>query len=797
MFHDLRWALRAIARDRAVAAIAIATIGLGIGLNSAMFSVMSGLLLRPLPYRDPGRLVTLTAEIPSMHISGANVEYNTHVEYWLARNSSFEAITAYSPVAMTLTSGGDATRIETFRVSAGFLSMLGVSPALGREFRPDEDRPGAPRVVILSDSLWRTRFGADSSIIGLAIRLEGNSYTVIGVTAPGFDLYSADAGAYVPIAAPSSRVRGMPSVGAYARLKPGVRLETAQAEMDALSRAWVADRRYPSDWRVRVTNLRDHYVRDVRSTIVGLCFAVGFVLLIACANVAHLLLTRSGAREREMAIRAAVGGTPRRIMRQLLIENSLLTAIGTALGLGAAWAASVALRVHDSPYLPLQSHIRMDAAVLLFAVAAAALTTLLFGFAPAIAAIRIDLCETLKEAGRGGSGVIRQSRLRAGLIVVEVALAVLLSVGAALTSASLARLRSVDPGFRPDDVLTAQLTLPAETYPQPAQRLAFFRSLADRIQNTPGVLSAGFVSHLPFSHSKSGGDVNPEGSSPRPDGERLIAFRRLVDPGYLATVRARLLRGRLIDAHDSEERPIAVINESMARRCWPGQDAVGKRFREESAGPLVTVVGVIADMRQSSLADAPDMETYRPYAETPAATMSLAVRTSADPRTAEPAIRAATRELDKNIALSRTMSLSKSVSDSTRSRVFSVTLFGVFALLALFLASVGIYGVVSYSVARRTREMGIRIALGAGVARIAAQVVGKTVLLASGGVVLGLAAALALSRLLKSMLYGISSTDPLTFMGVAITLVCVAAAAAYFPARRAGRVDPIEALRSE
>jgi predicted permease len=414
-----------------------------------------------------------------------------------------------------------------------------------------------------------------------------------------------------------------------------------------------------------------------------------------------------------------------------------------------------------------------------------------------MAAVRANPSALLNEAGRGGSEVVRQRRLRAGLIVAEVCLAVLVTIGASLTCASLARLHSVNLEFRPEGVLTAVLSLPEEAYSDPARRVAFFRSLIERIQTIPGVVSAGLVSHLPFSYSKSGGDVNPEGSLTRSEGERMIAFHRLADPGYLAAIGARLVRGRLLEARDSALEPVAVINESMARRCWPGREAVGKRFRDGESGPFVTVVGVIADMRQSSLADAPDMETYRPYTASPTTTMALAVRTSADPRTVESAMRVTARDLDKDVPLSKVTSLSKSVRDSTRSRVFSATLFGAFAALALVLASVGIYGVVSYSVARRTREMGIRVALGAVAWRIEALVVGRAVMLACMGVVLGLAAALALTRLLKSMLYGISATDPVAFTGVALVVVAVAALAAYSPARRAGRVDPLDALRSE
>jgi len=794
MFEDVSYGLRSMARNPGVTAIVLLTLALGIGANTAMFSVVNAVLLRPLPYKDPDRLVTIWAQIPSLNISGAFVEYNTYGEYWRAHGQSFQSMSAYEPGWMNLTSGDEPERVFMRRVNAGFLSMIGTEPALGREFLPEEDQPGAPRVAMLSHHLWQRRFGGDRALIGRPIVLDHNSYTVVGILPANFDFYAREVDVYTPIAASTARVQGEPSVGVHARLKPGVSVEAAQAEVDVLCRRWVEQTHYPKDWGARVWLLRDYYVRDVRSSVVVLAVAVGLVLLIACANVANLLLARAAARQREIAIRSTLGASPGRIIRQLLTESALLGLMAGALGLLAAWGGVRALAA-GSAYLPFQETVAIDAPVLWFTLGAALLTTLLFGLAPALAAAHTNLAENLQEGGRVGEGV-RRSRLRAALVVVEVALALLLAIGATLTARSLVRLQAVDPGFNPDGVLTAYLTLPGESYSQPTQRVNFFRALLERLEAMPGVKSAGMVSHLPFSYSKSGGDVTVEGAPPPRPGEKLIVFQRSIDPKYFQTLQVRLLKGRFFNAHDPSGPPVAIINEAMARRCWPNQDPVGKRFGDGKEH-WVTVVGVITDLRQTSLAEEPDMESYVPHAETPDATMALVLRTTLDPMRFAPTIRAAVRELDKELPVSDIGTLTDSISHSTRERRFTVALLGAFALLALLLAAVGIYGVISYSLTRRTREIGVRMALGAERGRIAGMVVGRAVLLGGVGVAVGVAGGLALTRLLRSMLYGVSATDPAVFVGVSLFLLAVAALAGYVPARRAARVEPSVALRHE
>ena len=798
MFPDIKYALRSMARSPGVTAVALLTLALGIGANTAVFSVLDAVLLRPLPYRDPARLVSIRAQIPSMNIYGAFVEYNTFGEWWKPQSKAFESLIAFTPASATLSSASEPERILTARVNAGFLAMAGVAPEIGRDFLPAEDRPGAPDVAILSHKLWERRFGADRAAVGRAIVLERKSYTIVGVLPAAFDLFGSDFEAYLPIAASTARAPGMPSVGVFARLRPGASVAAAQAEIDGICTRWKQQYPYPRDWGAAVWRVRDWNVREVRSSVWILAVAVGLVLLIACANVANLLLARAGARQREMAIRGTLGAGTGRIVRQLLTESALLGAVACALGLAAAWAGARALAAASTTWLPYQKDISVDARVLGFTLAAALATVLLFGLAPSLACARSNLVENLKEGGRAGEG-LRGARFRNLLVVVEVALALLLAIGATLTARSLVRLQAVNPGFEPEGVLKANLTLPSDTYKDPPQRINFYRSLAEALRTIPGAAGAGVVSSLPFSFSKSGSDIQVEGAPPRRPGEQLIAFIRAADPGYFPAVSARLVRGRLFDARDPAGVPVAIINEAMARRGWGGQDPVGRRFTVGRGGTPLTVCGVIADVRQTSLADDPDMEVYMPYPEMPNPAMSLVVHSSGgqDPRRLLPAVRAALKSLDKDLPLSNVGTLAEDVAHSMRARRFSVALLGGFAAIALLLAAVGIYGVVSYSVARRTHEIGVRMALGAARGRIAASIVGQAASLGLIGVAAGVAGALALTRLLRSMLFGVSATDPLVFAGASLFLLAVAALAGYVPARRAAGVDPSEALREE
>jgi putative ABC transport system permease protein len=795
MRKDMSYALRVMRGNPGVTAVAVLTLALGIGVNTAMFSVVNAVLLRPLPYKNPEQLVTIPAQIPSLKLFGAFVEYNTYAEWWRTQSRSFQSMSAYTPMWVNLTSGSEPERLFAHRVSAGFLAMIGVRPALGRDFLTGDDQPGAARVAMVGHGLWKRRFGEDPGVIGKPIMLDKNSYTVVGVLPQDFEFYGREVDVYMPIAASTARAPGEPSVGVYARLRPGVSVAAAQAEIDGLCSRWVQQYHYPRDWGAHVWPLREYYVRDVRSSVVVLAVAVALVLLIACTNVANLLLVRAAARHREIAIRSTLGAGQGRIIRQLLTESVLLGLAAGALGLAAAWGGVRAL-ASASGYLPFQETVSIDGPVLLYMLGAVLLTILLFGLAPALAAAGGDLAENLKEGGRTGGDGVQRNRFRAALVVMEVALALLLVIGATLTARSLVRLQAVDPGFKAAGVLTAYLSLPPESYSEPSRRVNFYRSLLARLETMPGVKGAAIVSHLPFSYAKSGGDVVVEGAPPPRPGEKLIVFGRSVDPKYFETIQVRLLRGRFFEAKDPTGPPVAIINEAMARRCWPGQDPVGKRFGD-GKGHWLTVVGVIADLRQTSLADAPDMESYMPHVQSAEGDMALVVRTAVAPMRLAPAIRAAVRELDKDLPISEIGTLANSISHSTRSQRFSVALLGAFAALALLLAAVGVYGVISYSVARRTHEIGVRLALGAERGAIVGMMVGRAVLLGGVGIALGVAGGLALTRLLRSMLYEVSATDPAVFAGVSLFLLAVVALAGYFPARRAARVDPTIALHHE
>jgi putative ABC transport system permease protein len=782
-----------MAANPGVFAVAMVTLALGIGANTAMFSVIHAVLLRPLPLTDPERLVTLRARIPRLNINTAFFEYNILGEWWRPRSRSFEGMAAYTPVAANLLQGDQPQRLRALRVNAAFFQVVGIRPAIGRDFLPEEDQPGAARAAILSDSLWKRRFGGDTGVIGRSIDLDRNTYTVVGVLPSDFDLQPEDV--FIPIAHSTARAPGQPSVGAYARLKPGVSVRAAQTEIDGISRGWVEQYRYAPDWSVRVWPIREYLTRDVRSSVLILAAAVALVLLIACANVANLLLARAGARQREMAIRNALGAGRNRIIRQLLTESAMLGGMSAAAGLLLAWGLLRAIVAADIT-MPFLRHVSLNLTVLGFTLGASLLTSVLFGLAPALAAATTP-AENLKQGGQGGGESVRRSRLRGALVVTEVALALLLVIGASLTIRSLARLEAVNPGFNPEGIVTADFALPQSGYAEPARRLNFFKALRERVAAVRGVQAVGLVSHLPFRGTKSGNAIVVEGAPPLAPGDRPVSFSRTIDPDYFKTLQVRLIRGRFFTDHEAGG-PVAIINETMARRCWPNQDPIGKRFGGGGPrDPWISVVGVTADIHNTSLAEEPDLEYYMPYVVRPVPAMALVVRTSLDPSRFSVALRSAVRELDRDLPVSEVATLAAAISRSNSSRRFSVTLLGVFALLALVLASVGIYGVVSYSVTRRTHEIGIRLALGAARNRIAAMVVGRAVLLGAAGVAIGIGGSLALTRLIRSMLYGVSATDPAIFAAAALFLLAVSAVAAWVPARRASRVDPLVALRHE
>lgn len=802
MLQDIRFGLRLLTRNPSVTALSTIALALGIGGSTLIFSVVYAVLLKPLPVADPERLVWIWSSIPSRNLPFSFTAYSTFAE-WNAGSPSFASMSAYAPASATLLVGNEPERLDVLRVNASFFPMLGVAPVAGRNFLAEEDRPGAPRVAILSHGLWERRFGSDRTVVGRSIHLDGESVAVAGVLPRGFAFGAVEsampnrtADVYVPLAhstAPGTRGAPSPSVGVYGRLKPGVPLERAQAEVDAVSRRLEVDYADLKGTRAQVWRVRDFAVRDVRLSLLVLFGAVGLVLVIACANVANLLLVRASVREREIALRTALGAGRGRILRQLLTESVLLAVCGGAAGLALAAAGTQLLPRYAPERIPFLKHVTLNGRVVAFALLTTLLTGVLFGLAPALAAFRARLSETLKEGSLAAGESRGRHRFRGAVVVSEVAIAMLLTIGATLTMRTLLRLQATNPGFDAEGVLTASITLPATRYATPEQRFAFYERLLGRIRVTPGVEAASMVSLIPLGGSNTGRTFVIEGQPARRPEDAPIFWRRVVDPDYFRVMKIPLVRGRVFTPQDAASPRVAIINEAMARRSWPGVDPVGKRFGNGRS--WLTVVGVVGDVKFSSLTKDAELEFYELYRQASIADMILAVRTSTDPQRLGPALRQAVLETDPSQPISRVIPMAHYVSDAVGTPRWSALLLTAFGTTAVLLAAVGIYGVISFSVTRRTREIGIRIALGAAGRDVMRTVVGEAVGLACAGIAIGIGGALALHRVLQGMLFGVSATDPSAYVAVSALLIGIAALAAYVPARRAMRIDPAAALR--
>jgi putative ABC transport system permease protein len=806
LLQDVRYGARMLRKNPGFTAVAVVALALGIGANTAIFSVVNAVLLRPLAFPEPDRLVTLAENNLRRGVDHSSVSYPNFAD-WREQNASFESAAASMESDFNTSIGDQPERVQAAIVSASLFHVLGVEPVLGRGFTDEEDRPGAGPVVVLGYGFWQQRFGGDPGVIGRSIPVEGLNVTIVGVMPAGFRFPVGTTP--VPMLAPLSFLsadmqgqRGAHFLSVVARLRPGVTLEQARADMDAIGQRLAAQ--YPdsnTDTSVTVTLLHERLVTDVRPALLVLLGAVGFVLLIACANVANLLLVRSTARRKEIAIRAALGAGRWRVVRALLTESTLLACLGGALGLLLAiWGTDVLISVGPTGLVRVDE-ISVDGRVLGFTVAVSLVTGIVFGLLPALHASRIDLSEALKEGGANRVASARD-RVRSALVVTEVALSVVLLIGAGLMVRSFARLLDVDPGFRPDHVVTAQLTLPDATYTEPQQVAAFYDRVLDRLRQIPGVQSAGAVTTLPLDGSRISVSYEVEGQ-PTPPGLQQSAGFDAVSPGYFRTLGIPILTGRdFTDQDRADGRPVIIVNEAMARRCWPGQDPIGKRITsgitmDDGDPPVREVVGVVGDVRHNSLSSEARAAYYIPFAQVPMGMATLAVRTAAEPAAVTSAMRAAVRDVDSNQPLYNARVMEQVVAESVATPRFYATLLGIFGAVALVLAAVGIYGVMAYSVTQRTHEIGVRIALGAQPLQVLRLVVGHGLALALVGVGIGLAAAFALTRLMSSMLFGVSATDPLTFGGLAALLVGVALLACYVPARRASRVDPMVALRYE
>jgi predicted permease len=804
IIRDIRFALRGLLKHPGFMAIAIVTLALGIGGSTSIFTVVNAALLRGLPYKSPDRLYHLWEKTPKEEFSKREFSYPDYQDY--QQNNVFEGLAGYTGGRVLLSGMGEAESIPGPRVTANFFSVLGVDPALGRTFQTGEDTPGTPKTTVLTYGFWQRRFGGDTSIIGRTLTINGESHTVIGVLPATFQFAPRAADLFLPYQPTQNQLtrRFMHGTNVIGRLKPGVDATQAQSELSIIaSRIEQQYNDSHAGTTVRIVPLQEEVVGTVRPVLIVLLAAVGFVLLIACANVASLLLTRSLARQKEVAIRSALGASRWRVMRQLLTESILLSVFGGVAGLFIAYwgvpALVAVLPQNQLNAMPFLKTLSLDTGILAFSLVLSLITGLIFGLAPALQSSRLDLNEALKEGGRS-SAIGAGNRLRSAMVVTEIALAVVLLVGAGLMMKSLLRLLQTNIGFNTENLLTMGVILPPEKYQQENQRISFNEQIQERVRALPGVAAAGTVDILPVNAGNTTRFFIDGDAIPQP-GKETEANMRIVSDSYFQTLGVPLLAGRTFDQRDAADKPnVVIIGKTIADRMFAGRDPVGMRIRYASiqADP-VEIVGVVGDVKITGIDEAVRPVLYYPYRQSSSTFASLVVRTDTDPNALAAAVRNEIRSLEPDAAILNVRTMDEMIAQTPASfmRRFPALLISIFAGIALLLASIGIYGVVSYSVSQQTHYIGVRMALGARPSDILKMVLKQGLFLALLGVGIGVVAALGLMRMLSTLLYQVSTNDVSTFAIVTGTLFVVALLACFVPARRATKVDPLVALRYE
>jgi putative ABC transport system permease protein len=814
VWQDLKWGARALRRSPGFATIAILTLALGIGANAAIFSVVNTVLLRPLPWSEPHRAVMIWSKWTSFDktwvATGEIVDYRK-------RSRTLQDIAAWGDGQVNLTGGNaEPERISAASVTANTFSTLGVAPMVGRTFTVQEDVPNGPRVVVLGYGLWHRRYSGDTALVGQSILINGNSFQVVGIMPPGFVLPTdfrnpEPTQLWTPLQMdPASTDHGSHGFYAAGRLRPEATVAHASSELHGIARAMTVEGLYPPQMQfdTMVLSLTDEVLGTVRGSMWLLFGAVGFLLLIACANVANLLLARAEARQREIAVRAAIGASGGRVLRQLLTESLVLTAASTIAGLVFAYICVRFVAWWNPASIPRVSGVNLDLRVLLFVTVVALVTSVLFSLAPALRATRVDLADSLKDGNQSTSSGGARQRFRHVLVVAEMALAAILLVGAALMLQSLWALQRVPIGFNPENVLTMRVSLPAASYAAPEQVVMFFQTLIERVRHLPGVHAAGAARLLPLGSTIGDWGLRIEGYTP-PPGTSAKGDWQIVTDGYLEAMGERVIRGRTISPADTgDSQLVALVNEALVRAYFSGRDPIGVRMRigggDDAKRPWVTIVGIVGDVRHNGITEPIKEKFYVPHTQwhqstgNPIRGMSLVVKSSTlDPTGLVEPIRREIRALDPNLPIANVRTMDDVVGATMSSPRFTGVLLATFAAVALALSAIGIYGVLSYLVSRRTREIGIRLAVGAGRGQVLGMVLGSGFALAMVGVMLGLAVALGLTQFMRSLLHGVSATDPFTFILVFAILSGVAIAASIVPAWRATRVDPVIALRME